>query len=58
MRIRISKENDFLLDKIKTLYNFKSEGVVPRIALAISLLSGKKFNIEDEQSIGSDGRFS
>lgn len=56
MRIRISKENDFLLDKIKALYSFKSEGVVPRIALAISLLSGKKFDFNNEENIGSDGR--
>ena len=48
MRIKISKENDELLYRIKTLYNFKNDGVVPRIALSFSLLSGKLFDVEWE----------
>lgn len=56
MRIRISKENDFLSDRIKGLYNFKNEGIVPRIAFALSMQSGKIFDLEKESSIGSDGR--
>jgi DNA sulfur modification protein DndE len=56
MRIRISKENDEILNRIKSLYNFKYEGIVPRIAFAISLAKGKIFVSEDEQMPGSDGR--
>src|SRR5690606_2614671 len=56
MRIRISKENDFFSDRIKSLYNFKNEGIVPRIAFALSIQSGKIFDLENEFSIGSDGR--
>lgn len=56
MRIKVSKENDVLLDKIKRLYNFKSEGIVPRIAFALSIQSGKLFELEKEVIISSDGR--
>lgn len=56
MRIKISKENDELLYRIKTLYNFKSDGVVPRIALSFSLLSGKLFDIEKDVVPSSDGK--
>ncbi|WP_291102216.1 MULTISPECIES: DndE family protein [unclassified Flavobacterium] len=56
MRIKISKENDELLYKLKTLYNFKNEGIVPRIAFSYSLLSGKTFDIENEIMPSSDGK--
>ena len=56
MRIKISKENDELLYRIKTLYNFKNDGVVPRIALSFSLLSGKLFDVEKEITPSSDGK--
>jgi DNA sulfur modification protein DndE len=56
MRIKISKENDELLYKLKTLYNFKNEGIVPRIAFSYSLLSGEIFDIENEIMPSSDGR--
>ncbi len=56
MRIRVSKENDILSDRIKNLYGFKSEGIVPRIAFSLSIQTGKIFNIEDNNSISSDGR--
>lgn len=56
MRIKISKENDELLYKLKTLYNFKNDGIVPRIAFSYSLLSGKLFDIENEIIPSSDGK--
>lgn len=56
MRIKISKENDELLYKLKTLYNFKNDGIVPRIAFSNSLLSGKLFDINKEIIPSSDGR--
>jgi DNA sulfur modification protein DndE len=56
MRIKISKENDELLYKLKNLYNFKNEGIVPRIAFSYSLLTGKIFDIENEVMPSSDGK--
>lgn len=56
MRIKISKENDELLYKLKTLYNFKNDGIVPRIAFSNSLLSGKIFDIENVIIPSSDGK--
>ena len=56
MRIKISKENDEILYRLKNLYNFKNDGIVPRIALSFSLLSGKIFNIEKEVIPNSDGK--
>lgn len=56
MRIKISKENDELLYKLKTLYNFKSEGIAPRIAFSYSLLSGKVFDVDNEVIPSSDGK--
>ena len=56
MRIKISKENDDLLYKLKSLYNFKNDGIVPRIAFSNSLLSGKIFDVEKEITLSSDGK--
>lgn len=56
MRIKISKENDEILYKLKSLYNFKNDGIVPRIAFSNSLLSGKIFDVEKEITPSSDGK--
>jgi len=56
MRIRLSKENDELLYKIKVLYNFKNEGIVPRIAYSYSLMTGKLFDLNNEIIPSSDGK--
>ncbi len=56
MRIKISKENDDILYKIKALYNFKNDGIVPRIAFSHSIMSGKKFDIENDLIPSSDGK--
>ncbi len=56
MRIRLSKENDEFLYKLKALYNFKNEGVVPRIAFSYSLMTGKIFDYENEVIPSSDGK--
>jgi len=56
MRIKISKENDELLYKIKELYSFKNDGIAPRIAFVYSLMSGKLFDIENDAIPSSDGR--
>lgn len=56
MRIRISKRNDELIEKIKSLYNFKYEGIVPRIAFSYSLQLGKRFDLENAIIPSADGR--
>ena len=56
MRIRISKENDELIDKIKSIYKFNSEGVVPRLAFAYSLQLNRHFDPSVDAVPGSDGK--
>ena len=56
MRIRISKENDELLYKFKSLYNFKNDGIVPRIAFSYSVILGKKFDVVNDIIPSSDGK--
>lgn len=56
MRIRISKQNDEIIDRLKSLYKFNSEGVVPRIAFAYSLQMNKKFDLIVDIAPSSDGR--
>src|SRR5690606_21599721 len=56
MRIKVSKENDILSDRIKNLYGFKSEGIVPRIAFSLSIQTGRIFKHDDSVSVSSDGR--
>ncbi len=56
MRIKISKENDELLYKLKSLYNFKNESIVPRIAFSYSLMTGKIFDLDKEILRPSDGK--
>ncbi len=56
MRIRISRQNDEIIDKLKSIYKFKSEGVIPRIAFAYSIQKNEKFNIVNETIPSSDGK--
>lgn len=56
MRIRISKQNDELIDKIKSIYKFNSEGIVPRMAFAYSIQLNKHFNVEADIAPSSDGK--
>ena len=56
MRIRISKKNEETIDRIKSLYKFNSEGIVPRIAFAYSLQTSKKFDLNLDIAPSSDGR--
>ncbi len=56
MRIRISKQNDEVIDRIKSIYKFNSEGVVPRIAFAYSLQTNKHFDVNVDVAPSSDGR--
>ncbi|MCW0522949.1 DndE family protein [Riemerella anatipestifer] len=56
MRITLSKENDEILYNLKSLYGFKNEGIAPRIAFALSLQTGKYFDLENENIPKSDGK--
>lgn len=56
MRIKISKRNSEIIDHLTSLYNFKLDGIIARIAFTYSLQLNKKFNILDDVQIGSDGK--
>lgn len=56
MRIKISKQNSDLIDKLTNLYNFKFEGIIARIAFAVSIQQNKHFIEDNETSLGSDGK--
>jgi DNA sulfur modification protein DndE len=56
MRIRISKRNSELIDQLTTLYNFKYDGIIARVAFCLSLQYNKKFEFLDDTQIGSDGK--
>ncbi len=56
MRIRISKRNSEVIDHLTSLYNFKFDGIIARIAFTYSLQLNKKFDILEEGQIGSDGK--
>ncbi|MDR3669010.1 MAG: DndE family protein [Ignavibacteriaceae bacterium] len=56
MRIRISKRNSELVDYLTSLFNFKTDGVIARIAYSYSLQLNKKFETREEIQIGSDGK--
>jgi DNA sulfur modification protein DndE len=56
MRIKISKENDELSYKLKLLYDFKNDSIVPRIAFSYSLMTGKTFDLDKEILPPSDGK--
>jgi DNA sulfur modification protein DndE len=56
MRIIISKYNDEIIDRIKSIYKFNSEGVAPRIAFSYSLQTNKHFDVNIDTVPSSDGR--
>ena len=56
MRIRISKQNDKIIDKLKSLYKFNAEGIIPRIAFSYSIQQNRKFNLENDAAPSADGR--
>lgn len=56
MRIRISKHNDEVIDRIKSIYKFNTEGVIPRLAFAFSIQTNKHFDIKNDVAPSSDGR--
>jgi DNA sulfur modification protein DndE len=56
MRIKISKECEEIINKMKTVYDLPNDGLVARIAFSHSLMLGKKFNLESDILPPSDGR--
>jgi len=56
MRIRISKRNSEIIDQLTTLYNFKYDGIIARIAFSLSLNLNKKYDLFEVSQISSDGK--
>lgn len=56
MRIRISKRNSDVIDHLTSLYNFRFDGIIARIAFNYSLQLNRKFQVDDDIQIGSDGK--
>lgn len=56
MRIRISKQNDYVIDRLKSIYQFSSEGIIPRLAFSYSLQVNKRFDLLKETIPSSDGK--
>ncbi|RZK26739.1 MAG: DUF1832 domain-containing protein [Flavobacterium sp.] len=56
MRIRISKRNSDLIDQLTALYNFRFDGIIARIAFSYSLQLNKKFSMDDDVQVSSDGK--
>jgi DNA sulfur modification protein DndE len=56
MRIRISKRNSEVIDHLTSLYNFKFDGIIARIAFTYSLQLNKKFDPFEDVLITSDGK--
>ncbi len=56
MRIKLSKQNDDIIQKLKNLYKFEYEGTLPRIAFAYSIQLNKTFDLENSVLPASDGR--
>ena len=55
IRFKIDSESTVILDRMTKLYNFKSNTIAPRIALAISISKGSNFE-ENEDNIAANGR--
>lgn len=56
MRIRISKRNAEIVDHLTSLYNFRFDGIIARIAFTYSLQLNRKFDVNEDSQIGSDGK--
>lgn len=56
MRIRISKRNSELIEYLSSIYNFKYDGIIARVAFCLSLQLNKKFITFEESQLSSDGK--
>ena len=56
MRIRIDSRSTDLIDSLTRLYDFKLDGIITRIAFAYSLQLNKRFDLDQEFTLGADGR--
>lgn len=56
MRIKIDKHSEERIDRIKSIYKFNSETVVPRLAFAYSLQTNKRFDLQLDVVPKTDGR--
>jgi DNA sulfur modification protein DndE len=56
MRIRISKRNSDVIDQLTTIFGFKYDGIIARIAFAYSLQLNKTWDPREDSLISSDGK--
>lgn len=56
MRIKISKQNEEIIYKLKTLYKFNPEGIISRIAFSYSIQLNKKFDLDKDMIPSADGK--
>lgn len=56
MRIKTSSKNQEIIEKLTHIYNFESEGIIARIAFALSLSLDRKFDLNDNHKLSSDGK--
>ncbi len=56
MRIRISKQNDEVIYRLKSLFKFHEEGIIPRIALSYSIQLNKKFDLKKDTPPSGGGK--
>ncbi len=56
MRIKISKYSEERIEKLKAIFKFHSETIVPRIAFAYSLQTNIRFDKDSDIAPKSDGR--
>jgi DNA sulfur modification protein DndE len=56
MRIKISKKNSETIDRLTSLYNFKFDGIIARIAFTYSLQLDRKFDVNEELGSSAEGK--
>lgn len=56
MRIKISTENEEKVFNLRSIYEFGNDGIVFRIALSLSISTGKRFDLEEVLIPVSDGK--
>lgn len=56
MRIKISKQDSEIIDSLTSIFGFKTDGVIARVAFAYSLQLEIRFDLLDDLSLASDGK--
>lgn len=56
MRIKISKSTSESIDRLTSLYNFKFDSIIARIAFTYSLQLNRRFDVNEERHLTSEGK--